>query len=67
MVLCVALEGWHGGEEHREFSVALCDALEGWHGGEEHRELIVVLCGALEGWHGGEGGVPTREGIYVYI
>ena len=47
--------------------MALCGALEGWHGGEEHRELIVVLCGALEGWHGGEGGVPTREGIYVYI
>ena len=48
MVLCGALEGWHGGEEHREFSVALCDALEGWHGGEEHRELSVALCDALE-------------------
>ena len=52
MALCGALEGWHGGEEHRELSVALCDAPEGWHGGEAHRELSVVLCDALEGCMG---------------
>ena len=67
MVLCDAQAGWHGGAEYREPSVVLRDAQEGWHGGAEYRERNVVLCDAQEGWRGGEGGVLTREGIYVYI
>ena len=67
MVLSDALKEWHGGEAQRELNVVLCGALEGRHVGEEHRELSVVLCGALERWDGEEGGVPTRQGIYVYI